>query len=64
MLSEWRTNNGFPFLYAYVYVDGQFGPAVSAMRNTVFRRELLLALEAIRYGDGRFFTAYPVVKLF
>lgn len=59
VLAEWRTNNGFPFLYAYVYVDGQFGPAVSAVRNAIFRRELPLALEAIRYGDRRFFTAHP-----
>jgi len=59
VLAEWRTNNGFPFLYVYVYVDGQFGPAVSAVRNAVFRRELPLALEAIRYGDRRFFAAHP-----
>lgn len=59
VLAEWRTNNGFPFLYVYVYVDGQFGPAVSAVRNAIFRRELPLALEAIRYGDRRFFAAHP-----
>jgi hypothetical protein len=59
VLAEWRTNNGFPFLYVYVYVDGQIDPAVSAMRNAIFRRELPLALEAIRYGDRRFFTARP-----
>ena len=59
VLAEWRSNNGFPFLYVYVYVDGQFGPAVSAVRNAIFRRELPLALEAIRYGDRRFFAAHP-----
>ena len=59
VLSEWRTNNGFPFLYVYIYVDGQFDPAVSAVRNAIFRRELPLALEAIRYGDGMFFTVHP-----
>lgn len=59
VLAEWRMNNGFPFLYVYVYVDGKFGPVVSAVRNTVFRRELPLALEAIRYGDRRFFAAHP-----
>lgn len=59
VLAEWRMNNGFPFLYVYVYVDGQFGPAVSAVRNAIFRRELPLALEAIRYGDRRFFAAHP-----
>lgn len=59
VFAEWRTNNGSPFLYVYVYVDGQFGPLVSAMRNEIFRRELPLALEAIRYGDRRFFVAHP-----
>lgn len=59
VLAEWRRNNGFLFLYVYVYVDGQFGPAVSAVRNAIFRRELPLALEAIRYGDRRFFVARP-----
>ena len=50
VLAEWRTNNGFPFLYVCVYVDGQFGPAVSAVRNAIFRRELPLALEASDMG--------------
>jgi len=59
VLGEWRTYNGGLFLYIYVYVDGQFGPAVSAVRNAVFRRELPLALEAIIYGDSEFFIAHP-----
>ena len=59
VLAEWRMNNGILFLYVYVYVDGQFGPAISAVRNAIFRRELPLALEAIRYGDKRFFAAHP-----
>ena len=58
VLAEWRTNNGFLFLYVYVYVDGQFDPAVSARRNAIFRRELPLALEAIIYGDRRFFAVH------
>jgi len=59
VLAEWRMNNEFLFLYVYVYVDGQFGQAVAAVRNAIFRRELPLALEAIRYGDKRFFYAHP-----
>lgn len=62
VLAEWRMNNGFPFLYVYIYVDGgEFGPAVTAVRNTIFRRELPLALEAIRYGDRKFFEAHPEI---
>lgn len=59
VLAEWRTNNGFPFLYVYVYVDGQLDPAIAAKRIEIFRRELPLALEAIRYGDRRLFAAHP-----
>ncbi len=59
VLAEWRTNNEALYLYGYVYVDGQTGRAVSAMRNTIFMRELPLALEAIRYGDNRLFATYP-----
>lgn len=59
VLAEWRSYNGSPLLYVYVYVDGQFGAAISAIRNTIFRRELPLALEAIRYGDRKLFMKYP-----
>lgn len=59
VLAEWRSHDGYPFLYVYIYVDGQFGAAISDIRNTIFRRELSLALEAIRYGDRRLFMAHP-----
>lgn len=58
VIAEWRMN-GVPYLYVYLYVDGQFSPATSAIRNEIFRRELPLALEAIRYGDRYLFDAYP-----
>jgi len=59
VLAEWRSINDFLFLLVYVYVDGQLLPEASAVRNTIFRRELPLALEAIRYGDKAFFEAHP-----
>jgi hypothetical protein len=43
----------------FLHVDGQFGPIVAAIRNAVFIRELPLALEAIRYGDDKFFSIHP-----
>ncbi|HYE67903.1 MAG TPA: staygreen family protein [Anaerovoracaceae bacterium] len=58
VLAEWQIYEGNPYLYGYVYV-GQFGPAITAIRDTIFRRELPLALEAIRYGDSQFFMQYP-----
>lgn len=59
VLAEWRIYNGNLFLFVYVYIDGQFGPAISAVRNAIFRHELPLALEAIRYGDRRLFISHP-----
>ncbi|TMW71207.1 staygreen family protein [Alteribacter natronophilus] len=58
VLAEWRMSSSGLFLYVYVYV-GNFGPAVNAVRNAVFRRELPLALEAIVYGDNQFFAVHP-----
>ncbi|KAF5042923.1 Staygreen protein [anaerobic digester metagenome] len=59
VLGEWRDNNGRTYLYIYVYVNGQFGSIAAEIRNMIFRRELPLALEAIRYGDREFFEAHP-----
>ncbi|GKX65372.1 staygreen family protein [Inconstantimicrobium mannanitabidum] len=59
VLGEWlNTDNKYTY-HVYLYVDGQFGPATAAIRNEIFRRELPLALEAIRYGDKLFFSAHP-----
>ncbi len=59
VLAHWRYSNGEPLLYAYVYVDGQPGSLLAPVRNMIFRRELPLALEAIRYGDRALFAAHP-----
>jgi hypothetical protein len=58
VLAEWRIYNGNLFLYVYVYV-GNYGSAINAIRNTIFRRELPLALEAIIYGDRELFITQP-----
>ena len=64
VLGEWIKNQDRYFFYVYLYVDGQYGPEVSAMRNYIFRRELPLALESIRYGDKDFFTAHPELNYY
>lgn len=58
VLGEWRNSNSGLFLYIYVYI-GDFGSIMNSIRNTIFRRELPLALEAIVYGDNEFFVAHP-----
>ncbi|KZL90371.1 staygreen family protein [Clostridium magnum] len=56
VLGEWFKAMNRYFYYVYLHVDG---PGAIAIRNYIFRRELPLALEAIRYGDREFFSAHP-----
>lgn len=59
VLGEWISDGDRFRYHVYLHVDGQFGPITDSIRNEIFRRELPLALEAIRYGDEKFFEAYP-----
>lgn len=59
VLAEWKKQDNHYVFPVHIDVDGQSTPDRIAMRNTIFRRELSLALEAIRYGDRRFFAAHP-----
>jgi hypothetical protein len=58
VLGEWINTNDKYTLNINLYV-GDFGPVFTAIRNAIFRRELPLALEAIVYGDKKFFEAHP-----
>lgn len=54
VLGEWVKGKGNNYYYyVYLMVDGAKGMAT--IRNYIFRRELPLALESIRYGDDEFF---------
>ncbi|MBP1949340.1 staygreen family protein [Virgibacillus litoralis] len=59
VLGEWTKNRGCYVYNVYLDVDGQSNQTVAAKRNEIFRRELPLALKAIRYGDRRFFMSHP-----
>lgn len=59
VLGEWLPNDANYVYCVYLYVDSNFMPAFTAIRDAVFRKELPLALEAIRYGDNEFFNEYP-----
>lgn len=62
VIAQWRMDDSLDdslYLFVYLYVNGEFDPASSATREAIFRRELPLALEAIRYGDRYLFDAYP-----
>lgn len=58
VLGEWITIKDKYIFYVYLYVNGDYGSEVASMRNYIFRRELPLALKAIRYGDRDFFNAH------
>ena len=60
VLGEWKTNGQALYYCVYLYIDqGQLNQNASAKRTEIFRRELPLALSAIRYGDRFLFYAYP-----
>jgi hypothetical protein len=60
VLGEWVLNGNSLYYCVYLYIDqGQYDQNVSAKRIEIFRRELPLALTAIRYGDRFLFDAYP-----
>ncbi|MGP4107965.1 staygreen family protein [Virgibacillus sp. L01] len=59
VLGEWTKIRGCYVYNVYLDVNGQSNQTVAAKRNDIFRRELPLALRAIRYGDSRFFISHP-----
>ncbi len=58
VLTEWSEQEDRYLFFAYVYVDGENETGTEAIRNIVFRKELGLALSAIRYGDCTFFEEH------
>jgi len=55
VLAEWIMVNSEYALMVNVMVDKEKNPIMSAVRNSIFTKELPLALQAIRYGDREFF---------
>ncbi|MBM7664685.1 hypothetical protein JOC25_001144 [Solibacillus kalamii] len=62
VIGEWKTNGHCIYYNAYVMVNKEGQDFNTAMRRyEVFRRELPLALTAIRYGDRFLFDVYPAL---
>jgi hypothetical protein len=56
VLGQWIKYGNNYYFYVYLLIDdGKFGPVKAEIRDKIFRRELPLALEAIRYGDRSLF---------
>lgn len=60
VLGEWLIIEGSVVYYVYLQVGLENARrATTIIRDQIFRRELPLALEAIRYGDRQLFAKYP-----
>lgn len=57
VLAEFIMEETGPALHVYCQVSRGLG--TRGFREAIFRRELPLVLEAIRYGDGNFFDQSP-----
>lgn len=59
VLAELVNGEAGPECRAYCHVNGGLVFGTAALRNRIFRAELRLALEAIRYGDRDFLQEHP-----
>lgn len=60
VLAEWTESPSNPELHVYCQVGRGLGTA--RFRESIFRRELPLVLEAFRYGDSRLFMENPSLE--
>jgi hypothetical protein len=58
ILAEWRESTDGLSLHVYCHVGGGLVFGTAKWREAIFRSEMPLVLEAIRYGDRSFFEAY------
>jgi hypothetical protein len=59
VLAEWITDENGASLHVYCHVSGGLVFGRAGWRESIFRREMPLVLEAIRYGDRELFEANP-----
>ncbi|ULT59808.1 staygreen family protein [Neobacillus drentensis] len=60
VLGTWKQDGSSLHFYVYLYIDqGEYSIDGSARLNEIFKREIPLALTAIRYGDRFLFDTYP-----
>lgn len=57
VLAEWQDEPAGPGLHIYCQISAGLGSC--RLRDSIFRRELPLVLEVIRYGDRRLFESRP-----
>lgn len=63
VLGEWKQYGSSLFYEIFLYLDqGEYPLSSAEKRNEVFRRELPLAIDAIKYGDHLLFETYPCLN--
>jgi hypothetical protein len=61
VLAEWLDDDAGSELHVHCHVSGGLALGPSAWRIAIFRRELPLVLEALRYGDAQFFERHSAL---
>jgi len=59
VLAEWVADENGASLHVYCHVSGGLVLGRAGWRESIFRREMPIVLEAIRHGDGKLFEANP-----
>ena len=59
VLAEWKDNQDGASLHVYCHVSGGLVFGRASWRDAIFRSEMPLVLEAIRYGDRTLFATNP-----
>jgi len=59
VLAEWKDNQDGASFHIYCHVSGGLVFGRASWRDAIFRSEMPLVLEAIRYGDRTLFIANP-----
>jgi hypothetical protein len=62
VLAEWQKKNNHYELHLYLHVSGTFCFGWAGLRDRIFRSQLPLVFQAIRYGDKKLFEEVPEIK--
>jgi hypothetical protein len=61
VLAEWGEGEGGLALHVHCHVSGGLVVGTARWRDAIFRHELPLVLEALRYGDRALYAAHPAL---
>ena len=59
VIAEWKQDDKGSSFHVYLHINGGLVFGGAGWRDKIFRSELQLVLESIRYGDKHLFTVYP-----